>query len=245
MKNYYRILGLDYSASDEEITAAYRIMAQRVHPDKGGSNQEFILIQEAYTILGNPLTRASYDRDLSHWLNSFPVTAALQKKPSSSLAIWVALLFAVGGVVFAGVSYYWQHQRAELKITNPLTTTIIAKPTEAPQLSSHNPAKKSSRKMAAINSSVPTKSTQLIRQGIYFVVNVGSFSALNDAKQQQAALTKIGYSAQIQEISANSEGLNSYNLFLGPYANGDKAATIQQELESQNLSATIEKVNYQ
>lgn len=245
MKNYYRILGLDYTASEEEITAAYRIMAQRVHPDKGGSNQEFILIQEAYTILGNPLTRATYDRDLSHWLNSFPVTAALQEKPSSSLAIWVALLFAVGGVVFAGVSYYWQHQRAALKIAPPLIKPNIAKPTVAAQPSSHNTAKKSARKTATNNSSAPFKPNQPIRQGIYFVVNVGSFSALNDAKQQQAALTKIGYSAQIQEISANSEGLGSYNLFLGPYANGDKATTIQAELESQNLSATIEKVNYQ
>lgn len=221
-------------------------MAQRVHPDKGGSNQEFILIQEAYTILGNPLTRASYDRDLSHWLNSFPVTAAVKEKPSSSIAIWVALLFAIGGVAFAVVSYYWQHQRAALKIAPSLITKpSIARPTATAQPSTGNAAKKSSRKTSTNNSSASVISNQPIRQGIYFVVNVGSFSTLSDAKQQQAALTKIGYSAQIQEISANSEGLGSYNLFLGPYVNGDKATTIQAELESQNLSATIEKVNYQ
>lgn len=246
MKNYYRILGLDYTATDDEITAAYRIVAQRVHPDKGGSNQEFILIQEAYTILGNPLTRASYDRDLSRWLNSFPVASGAQEKRSSSIAIWIALLFAIGGVVFAGVSYYWHQMRAIPVIASSLSTPTIAKPAAAvvPQVN-HNTAKKSPRKRAISNSSVPVKQNQLIRQGIYFVVNVGSFSTLNDAKQQQAALNKIGYSAQIQEISPNSEGLGSYNLFLGPYANGDKAINIQQELESQNLSATIEKVNYQ
>lgn len=246
MKNYYRILGLDYSASDEEITAAYRIMAQRVHPDKGGSNQEFILIQEAYTILGNPVTRANYDHDLSRWLNSFPVAATEREKRRSSVAIWIALLFAIGGVVFAGVSYYWQQKRSSLPaIAASLPAAIASKPTVAVAPTNPNHIKKSSRKSTNTNSSSPAKQTPLIRQGIYFVVNVGSFSTMADAKQQQAALSKIGYSAQIQEISANSEGLGSYNLFLGPYANSDKATTILQSLESQNLTATIEKVNYQ
>ena len=43
MKDYYRILGLGIDAEHEEIKAAYRILAQRYHPDKGGEHREFLL----------------------------------------------------------------------------------------------------------------------------------------------------------------------------------------------------------
>ena len=54
MDDYYKILNIDKNASNDEIKAAYRKLARENHPDKGGNNEQFIKIQEAYEILSDP-----------------------------------------------------------------------------------------------------------------------------------------------------------------------------------------------
>ncbi len=62
-KDYYRILGVDKNASEEEIKKAYRKLAHQYHPDKaGGDEKKFKEINEAYQVLGNKEKRAQYDR---------------------------------------------------------------------------------------------------------------------------------------------------------------------------------------
>lgn len=65
-KNYYEILGLPRSATDEEISAAYRAMAIKHHPDTSHreleSGTEFKKVTEAYDVLSDPDKRRSYDR---------------------------------------------------------------------------------------------------------------------------------------------------------------------------------------
>ena len=61
MTDYYNILGVSKSASDDEIKNAYRKMARSHHPDKGGDKETFQKIQEAYETLGNPDKRDEYD----------------------------------------------------------------------------------------------------------------------------------------------------------------------------------------
>jgi len=48
LENAYRILGLDPSASDEEIKERYRELAKRLHPDAGGTDALFGILQMAY-----------------------------------------------------------------------------------------------------------------------------------------------------------------------------------------------------
>ena len=61
--DYYKILGINKSASDEEIKKAYRKLAHQHHPDKtGGDDKKFKEINEAYQILSNGEKRAQYDR---------------------------------------------------------------------------------------------------------------------------------------------------------------------------------------
>ena len=63
MRDYYEILGVTRSASEEEIKKAYRKLAHKYHPDKGGGDDtKFKEINEAYQILGNKEKRAQYDR---------------------------------------------------------------------------------------------------------------------------------------------------------------------------------------
>ncbi len=62
MKDYYKILGVEKSASIEDIKKAYRSLAHKHHPDKGGSEQAFKEINEAYQILSDHDKRAQYDK---------------------------------------------------------------------------------------------------------------------------------------------------------------------------------------
>ena len=62
MKDYYKILGVPRDASQEEIKKAYRRLAHKYHPDKGGDEKKFKEINEAYQVLGNPQKRAQYDK---------------------------------------------------------------------------------------------------------------------------------------------------------------------------------------
>ena len=62
-KDYYHILGVSKTASEEEIKKAYRKLAHQFHPDKPGGNEaKFKEINEAYQVLSDKLRRAQYDR---------------------------------------------------------------------------------------------------------------------------------------------------------------------------------------
>lgn len=61
MKNYYEILGVDRTASADEIKRAYRKLASQHHPDKGGDKGKFQEIQAAYDTLGDDAKRSEYD----------------------------------------------------------------------------------------------------------------------------------------------------------------------------------------
>lgn len=62
MKDYYKILGVSPNASQEEIKRAYRRLAHKYHPDKGGDEKKFKEINEAYQVLSDKEKRAQYDK---------------------------------------------------------------------------------------------------------------------------------------------------------------------------------------
>jgi curved DNA-binding protein len=66
-KDYYAILGVPRSASDEDIKKAYRKLAMQYHPDRNPgkeawANEKFKEINEAFGVLGNPDKRKQYDQ---------------------------------------------------------------------------------------------------------------------------------------------------------------------------------------
>lgn len=58
---YYDILGVSPDASDEEIKQAFRTLSKKKHPDRGGAQEEFVKLNEAYEVLKDPDTRQLYD----------------------------------------------------------------------------------------------------------------------------------------------------------------------------------------
>lgn len=62
-KDYYKILGLEKNASQDEIKKAFRKLAHEHHPDKkGGNADKFKEANEAYSVLGDEKKRAQYDQ---------------------------------------------------------------------------------------------------------------------------------------------------------------------------------------
>lgn len=61
-KDYYQILGVSKNVTQDEIKRAYRKLALQYHPDRGGDQQKFKEINEAYQILGDKQKRTQYDQ---------------------------------------------------------------------------------------------------------------------------------------------------------------------------------------
>src|ERR1700689_3073210 len=61
-KDYYKVLGVVSTATDKEITRAYRKLAKQFHPDSNpGSEERFKEISAAYDVLGDAEKRKEYD----------------------------------------------------------------------------------------------------------------------------------------------------------------------------------------
>ena len=70
-KDYYKILGVDKSATQDEIKKAYRKLAMKYHPDRNAGNksseEKFKEITEANEVLSDPEKRKKYDTLGSNW----------------------------------------------------------------------------------------------------------------------------------------------------------------------------------
>lgn len=82
--DYYKILGLEKSASQEEVKKAYKKLARKYHPDLNPNDPEahhkFQEINEANEVLSDPEKRKKYDQYGEHWKHADEFEAQQQHR---------------------------------------------------------------------------------------------------------------------------------------------------------------------
>ena len=84
--DYYKILGVSKTASQDDIKGAYRKLARKLHPDLNPddktANKKFQEINEANEVLGDPENRKKYDQYGKDWKHSAEFEKARQQRQS-------------------------------------------------------------------------------------------------------------------------------------------------------------------
>lgn len=85
--DYYKVLGLDKSASQADIKKAYRKMARKLHPDLNPNDktaqQKFQQVNEANEVLSDPEKRKKYDQYGKDWQHADAFEQARQQQQQS------------------------------------------------------------------------------------------------------------------------------------------------------------------
>jgi DnaJ-class molecular chaperone len=99
--DFYAVLGLDSTASQDQIKKAFRQKASEFHPDKNAAEfaaSRFRAVKEAYEVLSDPDARSAYDNNRRRNLLESPIETARE--------IWLSYMEQVlqGQVQQTGVS---------------------------------------------------------------------------------------------------------------------------------------------
>ena len=82
--DYYKVLGINKKATENEIKKAYRKMARKYHPDLNPNDKEaerkFKEINEANEVLSNPENRKKYDKYGKDWKHAEEFEKAQQQR---------------------------------------------------------------------------------------------------------------------------------------------------------------------
>lgn len=85
--DYYKILGVDKSASRDDVKKAFKKLARKYHPDLNpndpSAKQRFQEINEANEVLGDPEKRKKYDQYGEHWKHADEFEAQKQRQQQS------------------------------------------------------------------------------------------------------------------------------------------------------------------
>jgi len=117
--DYYKVLGIPPSATNEKVKEAYRKLALAYHPDVGGSVKKMSEINEAYSILSDQMLRANYDNIYENYHSSYQVNnideiqrmnqlvqILVVAKKAASESMYRGLAWLIIGIIVTVVSYF-------------------------------------------------------------------------------------------------------------------------------------------
>ena len=107
-KDYYKILGVDRSASEADIKKAFRKLAHKYHPDvskEKDAEAKFKDVNEAYQTLSDPEKKAAYDQ-----LGQRREGSSFEPPPPAlaDLDNWAALILAAADSILLICSLIWE-----------------------------------------------------------------------------------------------------------------------------------------
>jgi molecular chaperone DnaJ len=132
MADFYAVLGVARTASDDEIKQAYRKLAMQYHPDRNGGSKEaeekFKQITESYDVLRDPQKRAAYDRYGEAGLRGGGGGGFHHVDLSEALNIFMRDFGGFGGLdeLFGARGAASSRAGADVKVTVPLTLAEVA-----------------------------------------------------------------------------------------------------------------------
>ena len=128
MSTPYQTLGVQETASDQDIKKAYKKLALQHHPDKGGDAEQFKQIHEAYETLMDPLKRHQYDIDLSGTNHTFT-----QQDYELIFSYYNSLIQSVEVRLMMSLFYSIpQETRAKVNLRNLFKQQFNQQPTKVP-----------------------------------------------------------------------------------------------------------------
>ena len=135
-RDYYEVLGVSRSCSDQELKSAYRKLAMQYHPDRNPGDREaeekFKEASEAYSILSDAEKRAQYDRFGHQGVSGF---GGFDASSFQDLSDIFGDIFGFGDVFGAGSRRRSRAQRGDdlrVDLTIELKDAIFGKTTEVP-----------------------------------------------------------------------------------------------------------------
>lgn len=121
MTTLYETLGVTKNASDDEIKKAYKKLAMKHHPDRGGDEETFKTVKEAYEHLSDPDMRARYDQFGDAALNNQGQGNHFHQ--SSNIDEMLRNIFG-GGFNFHSQHQQQQNQSFQLRVPLELEETL-------------------------------------------------------------------------------------------------------------------------
>ena len=86
--DYYKVLGVSKTATQDEIRSAYRKLARKHHPDLNPNdkeaNKKFQQLNEAHEVLSDPEKRKKYDQYGKDWQHAGRVWKRRSRRPDSA-----------------------------------------------------------------------------------------------------------------------------------------------------------------
>ncbi|HUE83439.1 MAG TPA: J domain-containing protein [Pyrinomonadaceae bacterium] len=109
-KDYYSVLGAEENSSHRDIERLYKRLAARLHPDRGGSEEDMKSLNEAYGVLKDNTLRREYDAQRQKKVGFAPVPRAAPAARDVGLMghfLTTFLLLASGFFLLVLVRFQW------------------------------------------------------------------------------------------------------------------------------------------
>jgi molecular chaperone DnaJ len=131
MADFYAVLGVPRTATDDDIKKSYRKLAMQYHPDRNGGAKEaeekFKEVTEAYDVLRDPQKRAAYDRYGEAGLRGAGAGGFHHVDLSEALNIFMQNFGGFGGLddLFGGARGASSRTGADVRVTVPLSLSEV------------------------------------------------------------------------------------------------------------------------